>query len=431
TSQSNVRDFSFCTQSQSFVTNLGLGMRPGKGRYHSLLGLLSNTKIKGLTFTNTNIIGLQTSSLPTSHSPSLLQSLHFTFVFYLYDDSWVADIIRHCPHLVDMRLGVPGSQGSEVPKIDQAIGSLSKLAVLHRYNLHEQSNSPSKIKNDTTPFGTVALRELVEFGLLYPPGPNGLLESAIRRSSDILEVLILQSKARTDFNLVEALGPLSTASNQSCLLLPRLTHLELPSRLTPASFELMASILPSLPLIHLHVKGWTCRLLAFVNLSVLKSLSLSAPEEDIVDIFSRAVLKSSSYQMESLYLQRTLMTPSLLDVLGVLPLKRLSIYDMEGHNMTEILQRLSLLHLQVLTIKDECYDWTVEKVLAGRSVEFLNGFLLQLVYEHKAAVGDIHKEDARDLNGSPIRLARRRVRLMSTMTFWNEYYAMLLPTFAH
>ncbi|KAG0377511.1 hypothetical protein BGX24_005982 [Mortierella sp. AD032] len=370
-------------------------MRPGKGRYHSLLGLFSNSKIKGLTFINTDPIGLQTSNLPTSHSPSLLQKFHFASEFITSaDDSRAADIIRHCPHLVDLRLGAPTLRGFEVPKIDQAISSLSKLAVLHRYRLHAQSRSPPEIKNDTAPYGTVALRELVDFVLPYPFGPNGLFESALRRSSDTLEVLILHTKAGTDFNLVDALGPFSVATH-SRIPLSKLTHLELPSGLNQASLELMASIL--------------ARRYGYIFCAVLKSLSC---------------------QIESLHLQSVPMTPGFLDVLGVLSLKRLYICDSGGSNMIKILRLLNLTQLQVLNIYDGGYNWAAEEILAGRSAEFLDGFMLELPYKDQAALRDIHKEDARDLKGSSTRLARHCVRLMNLYAFVEEYHAITLPNLA-
>ncbi|KAG0271001.1 hypothetical protein BGZ95_001264 [Linnemannia exigua] len=335
TSQSNVRDFSFCTQSLRPLTSLGLFMRPGKGRYHSLLGLFSNVKIKDLTFANTDLIGLQTSSLPTSHSPSLLQSLHLTLRFSnSTDDTRAADIIWHCPHLVDLRLGAPHIRGYEVPKVDQAIGSLTKLAVLHRYTLHGESSSPPDIMTDTAPYGTVALRELVDFVSPYPVGRKGFLERAIRRSSDTLEVLMLQSKAREPLDLIELL-----------------------------------------------------------------------------------------------YLRSVPMTQDLVVVLGVLALKHLVICYSGVNNMMMILQWLNLSQLQVLAIDDDGYDWAVEKVLAGRSAEFHDGFLVQLSYGDKAAVHDIHKEDARDLKGSPTRLARQRVRLMGGLAFMEACYVLTLPNF--
>ncbi|KAK3845715.1 MAG: hypothetical protein J3R72DRAFT_472204 [Linnemannia gamsii] len=429
TLHSNVCDFTLSTWI-SVLTTLGLAMRPGKGRYHSLLGLFSNTKIKRLAFTTTNLIGLPTASLPTSHSPSFLQSFHYTRSISGFEDSRVADIIRHCPHLVDLRLGGPIFSGSAVSKIERAIGSLSKLAVLHRYRLHEDSSSPPEIKNDTAPYGTVALRELVDFVLPYPTGPNGFLESAIRRSSDTLEVLLLRTKTETALNLVDALGPFSAATNHSRLPLRKLTHLMLLPNLTPASFELMASILARLSLLHLDVRRQTCRLLTYVNLSVLKSLYLFDPEADVIDTLSRAVLNLSSCQIESLYLARVPMTPGLLDVISFLPLKRLYIFESEDSSMTKILQLLNLSQLQVLTIEDDRYDWAAEEVLAGRSSEFLDRFLLQLQYNNKDAMRDIHKQDARDLEGSPTRLARHRVRLMTDYEYVKEYFAMTLPAFA-
>ncbi|KAG0252223.1 hypothetical protein BGZ95_006684, partial [Linnemannia exigua] len=212
-SHSNIRDFALDTRYQGYLSNF----RPVIRRYHPLLGLFSNTKIKDLTFVGQDLIGIQKSKLTTSLSPSLLQSS-------------------------------PKVGGIGVPETDKTIGSLSKLVVLHRYRVYSQSESPPEIKNDTAPYGTVALREFVDFDLPYPPG---LFESALRRSSDTLEVLMLQTKAGTVLNLVEALGSFSAATNHSFLPLPKLTHLGLPSDLTPVSFELMASILGRLPLTHL------------------------------------------------------------------------------------------------------------------------------------------------------------------------------------
>jgi len=427
TSHSNVRDFTFCTPPLRLLTNLGQVMRPGKGRNQSLLGLLSNAKIRGLTL-KTNLVKVQTSTLATSHRPSLLQSLHLCCQFvYPEDDSKAADIIRHCPHLVDLRLSAPSVLGHEVPKVDQAIGSLSKLAILHRHYLHYNSASPPEIKNDTAPYGTVALRELVDFVLPYPAGPNGLFESAIRRSSDTLEVLMLRTKAETVLNLVDALGPLLAATNHSRLPLSKLTHLQLPSNLSPGSFELMASIVARLPLIHLDVSRHTCRLLNYINLQGLKSLSLFAPEAEVMDTFSCTVLESLSCQIESLCLLSVPMTPHFLGVLGVFPLKRLYINGSRGSDMTKFLQLLNLSQLQVLTIGDDGYDWAAEKILAGRSTEFLDGFMLQLLHNGKDTMRDIHQQDARDLEGSPTRLARHCVRLMRTFEFWDEHSAITLP----
>ncbi|KAG9072945.1 hypothetical protein KI688_000726 [Linnemannia hyalina] len=53
-------------------------LRPGKGHYHSLLGLLSNTKLRGLQISNLYLLSTRISNLPTNFNASWLQ----TFCFY-------------------------------------------------------------------------------------------------------------------------------------------------------------------------------------------------------------------------------------------------------------------------------------------------------------------------------------------------------------
>ncbi|KAK3845714.1 MAG: hypothetical protein J3R72DRAFT_520880 [Linnemannia gamsii] len=418
--ESNVQDLNVRFQRLGTLTNLGLSMRLGEGRYRSLLDLFSITKIKKLSITDANLLGLHASKLLNRPSPSLLQSFHFQSVIRPHSDPQLADIILHCPHLVDLKLGECSYTSAAAPKIDQAIGSLSKLEVLHRFHLYEGDGAePTEIKRDAVPYGSVALRELVDFGLPYPTGSNGLLESAIRRSLDTLEVLMLRSKVgsavKVDFTNI--LGSLSPVASDRPLPFAKLTHLKLSVRLTKTSFVLMASILPRLRLSSLDLAGRACRLAAHANLSTLKSIYLVGPEEDAVDAFSLAVSRSSSNHVDSLYLAWTHITTKLLDLLAVLSLKRFYLINRQGDSPATILQSLNLSQLQMLFINDSEYNWEVEEVLAGRGAEFVDRFVLQLPCKNKASMRDIHKEDARDLKGSSTRLARHCVRVLDNTTY--------------
>ncbi|KAF9112286.1 hypothetical protein BGX30_007336, partial [Mortierella sp. GBA39] len=71
-----------------------------------------------------------------------------------------------------------------VPEVDQAIGSLAMLQTLHRYGLNANSNMA--VKADVTPFGSVALRELVDYGRHFYISTS-LLEAAVQRSSATIE----------------------------------------------------------------------------------------------------------------------------------------------------------------------------------------------------------------------------------------------------
>ncbi|KAF9085154.1 hypothetical protein BGX29_002148, partial [Mortierella sp. GBA35] len=74
---SNVRTLHLDLKDFEVVNTTIASLRPGKGRYHSLLSLLSNTKLRGLCFSNLLLLATRTSDLPLSQSPSLLQSFHF------------------------------------------------------------------------------------------------------------------------------------------------------------------------------------------------------------------------------------------------------------------------------------------------------------------------------------------------------------------
>ncbi|KAG0053817.1 hypothetical protein BGZ89_002796 [Linnemannia elongata] len=348
---SNIRDFNVCFRTQSVLMHISLVMRPGSGRYHSVLSLFSNTKIKGLAFFDTHLIGLQTSSLLTSQRPSLLQSFRYESPVDLLADSQLACIISHCPHLIDLRLGTLFSSDG-VPAIDRAIGSLSKLLALQRYNLYGWMTSP-EVENNVAPYGRTALRELVDVDLAYPAGPAGLLEDAIFRSSATLEVLILGDKrGAIVLDLVDTLSPMLSAAKAF-----------------------------GVPL---------ASLMAHANFYTLKSLYIKSPERDALEAFSDAIFKSSSCEMESLYLDFVPTTPGHLGILSVLSLKRLhirNIKDKQDGSMKEILQLLNLTEMQVLTIGYAVYSWEAEKVLAGRSTEFTDEFILQLPNDTKNTKG--------------------------------------------
>ncbi|KAF9309373.1 hypothetical protein BGZ91_007444, partial [Linnemannia elongata] len=185
--QSNICDFELDLQETPEQTPIPSLMRPGKGRYHSLLGLLSNTKIKHLAFVGVCFIGPRTSSLPKSHRLSLIQSFQYGMING-FDDTRLAEIISLCPGLVDVKLGAIPYGSHNIPKVDRALASLSNLKILHRYYLYDDRNV--EIKDSTAPYGTVALRELMDLGMPYPTGgPTGLLEAAIQRSAATLEAI--------------------------------------------------------------------------------------------------------------------------------------------------------------------------------------------------------------------------------------------------
>ncbi|KAG9072909.1 hypothetical protein KI688_000690 [Linnemannia hyalina] len=310
--QSNIQELELGLMEMDDPSLLGSLFRPGKGRYHSLLGLLSNDRIKRLAFINVDLIGPRTSSLPKTHRPTLLQSFHYSGWINSFDDSRLAEIISLCPGLVDVKLGKVSATSHDISKVDQALGSLSKLKILNRYNLYFDSNV--EITNTTAPYGTVALRELTDIGMPYPTGPAGLLEAAIRRSAATLEIQQIRFG--------------SIAKSQG-----------------------LANILAALP---------------------LRRLYFDVPKDD---------------------------------------------------NMLEmVLPSLNLSQLQLLIIDYHKFGPEMEAVLAARSTEFTDEFVLYLEHEKRLKADEAQVLNSREVQGSPMKLARRRVRVVDFLTTDPEYY---------
>lgn len=426
--QSNIRDLELNLQDLDQPLSPASQLRPGKGRYHSLLGLLFNTKIKGLTLSNVAYIGHRTSNLSTSHSPSLLQSFHYLSKIYTVDDSRLANIISLCPHLVDLRLGAQALESEGVPKIDMVIGSLSKLEVLHRYNLYPQS-LPFKgaSRNVPMPYGSIALRELVEFGPFFY-GDSYMLERAIEQSLATLEVLLLYLDGITYRNLyLDSMAALSSsvphAGDHSIPC--RLTRLEFSVPLARESLLLMASVLPSLPLVHLGVDERTSSLLAHVNLAPLKSLSVRGLANDDLVHLCRAISLPS--QVESLRLGSISTTQGLLAVLEAVPLRQLRLDDMSHFTLLEILPRLNLSQLQVLTLSLSEFTSNIDNILATRRPDLVDGFDLQVVDSSKKEPRLAFSKDSWTWRSSGVKLAYQNIRVISYALYQREYHASILP----
>ncbi|KAF9111037.1 hypothetical protein BGX30_007796, partial [Mortierella sp. GBA39] len=292
-SQSNIQELELDLMNLLPLAPLGSLMRPGKGRYHSLLGLLSNDKIKRLAFIDVGLIGPRTSSLPKAHRPTLLQSFHYSGWINNFDHSRLAEIISLCPGLVDVKLGSVAYPSHGIPEVDRALGLLSKMKILNRWRLYDDPNV--EITNTTAPYGTVALRELMESGMPYPTGPAGLLEAAIQRSAATLEVLALFSETYDrNVDLGQICDISSSTKHVSGLPFVRLTHLDLLVDMTADSLDLMALLLPSLSLVHLGVDEDTCSLLSEVSLVSLQSLRVQDVENSFLDHFYHRVLSSST-----------------------------------------------------------------------------------------------------------------------------------------
>lgn len=421
--QSNIQELEVDLMELTVVPSLSSFIRPGKGKYHSLLRLLSNDNIKRLAFIAVDLIGPRTSSLPKTHRPTLLQSFHYPGWISGFDDTRLAEIISLCPGLVDVRLGVIAYDSHDIPKVDRALGSLSKLKILHRCRLYDDRNV--EIKDTTAPYGTVALRELMEYGAPYPTGPAGLLEAAILRSAATLEVLVLhaQNKKRC-LDLAQTCDIPSSITHISHLPFARLTHLELFVNMTADSLDLMALLLPGLSLVHLGVAQFTCSLLSEVSLISLRSLRVQNVEDSFLYPFYHRVLSSSTpCQIQRIWFNKVVISQGLVNILAYLPLRRVHISVPKSKNtLDKVLPRINLSHLQVLIIDYHKFSPEMEAVLAGRSTEFTDEFVLYLEHEIELKTGEAVTLNLREAQGSPMKLARRRVRVVDVLTTLPEYY---------
>ncbi|KAG0070597.1 hypothetical protein BGZ89_000229 [Linnemannia elongata] len=249
-------------------------LRPGKGRYHSLLGLLSNSKLRSLQFLNLYLLGTRTSNLPSSFSAPWLQSFCFHGRINEEDQSRLTDIISRCSQLVDLRL-VPEDWCSMDLSLQQAVFSLRIMRRLHlrcwNLRLHQDRNV-----NDRQ-----SMKEIVYYTALEDA--RGLTKT-IRRSGLVLEILVLYSYAGTVVDIgpgdptpIPLLGEPERAPAESLPNAPHLsalTHLDLSMPLTDSSLKYLPNILPRLDLVHFGCNVHSHKLLRHCNLASLKSLSI-------------------------------------------------------------------------------------------------------------------------------------------------------------
>ncbi|KAF9086176.1 hypothetical protein BGX29_001540, partial [Mortierella sp. GBA35] len=395
-----------------------------KGRYHSLLALLSNKNLRSLLFSNFYLLGSRTSNLPSSYTPSWLQS----FQFYGYIAAG-----EHPVALPRIDRSEADSQGTDDwmdADLSRAIYSLKKLQRLHIFGWTEDISISTENGPSSDP---VSLKEIV-------CGAQKLnthfTQEVVQRSNTILEVLVLFSYFSTynNFNLT----PPSLQSDISHLNRPspppdplasqspysRLTHLDLQVGLTSPSLEFISSVLPRLNLIHFASDVCTLQLLKHCSYATLKSLSISHTDKaDLQPLLDIVNDPQGACQIHSLrlHIARRVAKP-LAHIIRTIPLKRLYLSELDYATLSEIMGGINLSKLQVLSIRNVFYRREIETELALRSDEFTESFVMEL---------DINGEISYAGNGGAIRttkgsstaLASHRVRLMgifrSTSTVTN------------
>ncbi|KAG0200517.1 hypothetical protein BGX33_010964 [Mortierella sp. NVP41] len=413
---SNVRTLHLDLKDFEVVNTTIASLRPGKGRYHSLLSLLSNTKLRGLCFSNLLLLATRTSDLPLSQSPSLLQSFHFQQKIVSEDNSRLTNILQHCPGLVDLRLGSYYDKSRLDLPLHHAICSSKKLQVLHLYRF-----GTSASVGETNDLGVpVSMKDIFITGDDYFVS---YVHQAIRHVIASLEVLVLRIDDRSDyFDATPILLSDSTillSRKGSIELQPsadsplsKLSHLDLPYNMTNNSIELLVNVLPQLQLIHLGTGGHTKTLLPHVNFTTLKSLTVcfsnQADLQNISDAFER---NSQNCQIDSMIIKHDSIEDLVFpDFLSNLPLRVLFLSGFEKDVLHKALETVNLSTLQVLSICWGCYDWSKEAILAARSDEFTESLVIELVSNRHS--GSTSDEGSRETQGTLTKLARSRVRCL-------------------
>ncbi|KAH7059832.1 hypothetical protein BKA57DRAFT_498847 [Linnemannia elongata] len=187
--KSNVRSFTLDLQDDPASNSAHAAFRPGNGRYHSLLGLLANKNLHRLQLSNLHQLGTRTSNLHSSVVPSWMQCFHFHGKVNYEGRDRLTNILSRCPNLVDLRL--TGSQLlSERNKMDSSLHlQFFKLKKLQRLHVTGWLNRdwPKTSEGFVWKDGML-LQELVcNTGALE----YSYVEESIRRSHNILEVLVL------------------------------------------------------------------------------------------------------------------------------------------------------------------------------------------------------------------------------------------------
>lgn len=403
------------------------GFSFGKGRYHPLLALFSNPKLKAIRFHNLCKFGLRTSKPPSNQKPyAHLQSFHFLSLITLPDGNRLSEILKLCPNLVDLRLGTRIKfQSEQCPKLDAAVRNLKSLESLHLYMYKSAPEEELRGRVKSEPYTGKSLKELVCIANL-----SGLyaLQDYIRRSATTLEALVFEHYHRKDFVL--DLTPM-TLDHHTSLLFAKLSHLDLQTPISPGSMQLLSILLPSMRLFHLGLGPHVKALLGFVNFESIKSLFfVQMTELDLKPFFIAAMTKTNpptTFQLQSLRVDRITQTQHFPDLLKAIPLSRLYLEDLGARALSLVLASVNLTKLKDITIDDKDYDWPVEAVLAKRYKEFDEDLNIHLTTVERRPIHLMSDEGGRrTISGSETILGEKGLSVVPNMILHQFYLSSLL-----
>ncbi|KAF9273258.1 hypothetical protein BGZ88_003934 [Linnemannia elongata] len=373
-SKSNVKVVKLDLQDDHTSNTTIASLRPGKGRYHSLLGLLSSTKLQGLQFSNLYLLGTRTSNLPSGFKSLWIQSFYFNGRIDEEDQYCLTNIVSHCPQLVDLRL-VTDVLCAMMSSLQQAVFSLKMLRRLHLSGLH--------IDQDGTVNDSLSMKEIVYYTDL---GDIKDLTKTIRQSGPALEVLVLYSY-------------------------------------TGKVVDICSEDLPPIP---------------HCNRASLKSLSILDAKDLHLELLSNRVDGGNGAPtwdgLEQLYIREIAefaLVPKVL--LQSAQLTRIYLDLVDPASLMAVLQAVNLSKLQEISIRKSWYYPIAESTLANRINEFTKSLVIRLD-EFSSKQYLEHGGTPRTAAGSFETLPRHRVSNSHNMFFGDHHYRFLqhvLPVYSY
>jgi hypothetical protein len=410
-------------------------LRPGKGRYHSLLNLLFNTKLRSLQISNLYLLGTRTSNLAASFTASWLQSFRFYGQINDDDVSRLTNIISHCSRLTELHLISQKQRIKLEWRLYQEIKSLRKLRRLHLVGWYQRwiysENDGEDFLKDLGP-----MTEIV-----YPNAPHDTqsLTKIIRRSGKVLNVLVLFSDSKTSIEigsedplwslnfLAFAERPSKSLATRRSIHLCALTHLDLQVPLNDESIQYLSNVLPYLDLIHFGCDPDTLVLFKYCNYNSLKSLSIcstiNADLQPFLDATADETTGRSCAGLEQLSFTGWWSNNDIpTQFLQCVQLTRLFLSNLSSTALDEVLEIVDLSRIQELSIHSCHYQASAERLLVGRINEFSESLVVQLDGYSSRRYGA-----TRTVKGTPTSLPRSRVKHMDEIGYFDHHYRFLQP----
>ncbi|KAF9122409.1 hypothetical protein BGW39_009770 [Mortierella sp. 14UC] len=381
-SKSNIKAVKLDLQDDPTANANVASLRPGKGRYHSLLGLMSNSKLHGLQFSRLSHLAARTSNLPDKHEPSWLQSFRFYGRPNEEDILRLKNILSHCSRLTELRLISEGDRIRMDQGLHKVILSLKKLQRLRVVGWYREVENdtwveliprkeyiyPTLFNDRTSVYGNVLLPHL------------GLEVLVLSLDHRVTLHIFPGDPSKSPFPRTSEVALLSSPSAQRHHLFS-LTHLDLQVPLAGPTLEHLSTVLPQVDLIHFGCNEYSLALLKYCNLSSLKSLSIA----DAKNTDLKELLDAISNGTSSLVGLECLALKGFYGSCGILPkllenvsLRCLSLDNMSTSHLTMILASVSLSKLEMISVRLSQDNFDVRKCLERRIDECTGPLKIQL-----------------------------------------------------